>query len=487
MSKETNTFSFIPLDMIEPDMSQPRNRLVDDQFGGMPLLAPINRSTDDDESESGGPAQSLSDSILSQGVLQPILVEPLGDGRYKIIAGERRWRAARVARDRVRQGEADVKPGYDYETIPARVIEVSGDQDRLAVQLVENIQRHDMRDEDIGRAVTRLRDDSGEPMTQADLARRLGVSIERIRDLLCAGSEEGRTVMARLGAGSWYDVRRFIALKNDPRDRNRRKICDAVIARIDSGEPFSRSMLRQEMEAYEARKRAENDVVRLAEIDRLQEEERKARDARREAEAAREKAEAERLQAIKRLREAERKSVEKRDIQAAIAEAETYAAEGDEAIERDFRSFNHDATLDEVEQQTSESGDEDLPPFEVRERLLKTRADRIKASLTPPARLPGESDAAYLVRLDQSDEFPISYAHKLGSPAYADFYNAFSASDPEQRLVTVSIDLPAHKAEILAGLLDGLIESDDLPTRGRRTVITGYDVERRIKALVEKL
>ena len=131
--------------------------------------------------------------------------------------------------------------------------------------------------------------------------------------------------------------------------------------------------------------------------------------------------------------------------------------------------------------------DDDLHPPEIRGEMLKRRADRIQRESKPPPRLQGETDAAYLTRVDQSDEFAASYVRKMSSKKYADLVDAFSAPDPEERLVTVSVDLPVHKAERLAGLLDAIIKSSNLPSHGRTSVTTGYDVESRIKALVEKL
>ncbi|MCB1675431.1 MAG: ParB/RepB/Spo0J family partition protein, partial [Halioglobus sp.] len=69
--------------------------------------------------------QELADSIAAQGVMQPIVVRPISDRRYEIIAGERRWRATQLA-------------GLD--TIPAVVREVSDDA-AIAMALIENIQR----------------------------------------------------------------------------------------------------------------------------------------------------------------------------------------------------------------------------------------------------------------------------------------------------------------------------------------------------------
>jgi len=72
--------------------------------------------------------EALAQSIREQGVLQPLLVRPLGDGRYAIVAGERRYRAAKMA------GLAEV---------PVRVLDLSEKEARL-LALVENLQREDL-------------------------------------------------------------------------------------------------------------------------------------------------------------------------------------------------------------------------------------------------------------------------------------------------------------------------------------------------------
>jgi ParB family chromosome partitioning protein len=72
--------------------------------------------------------EALAESIREKGVLQPLLVRPLGDGRYAIVAGERRYRAAKMA------GLAQV---------PVRVLDLSEKEARL-LALVENLQREDL-------------------------------------------------------------------------------------------------------------------------------------------------------------------------------------------------------------------------------------------------------------------------------------------------------------------------------------------------------
>jgi ParB family chromosome partitioning protein len=72
--------------------------------------------------------EELAGSIRAQGVMQPIVVRPIGEGRYEIIAGERRWRASQLA-------------GLD--SIPAVIREVP-DEAAIAMALIENIQREDL-------------------------------------------------------------------------------------------------------------------------------------------------------------------------------------------------------------------------------------------------------------------------------------------------------------------------------------------------------
>ncbi|MFP3427517.1 ParB/RepB/Spo0J family partition protein, partial [Pseudoalteromonas sp. SIMBA_162] len=68
--------------------------------------------------------EELADSIRAQGVMQPIVVRPVGEGRYELIAGERRWRASQLA---------------ELDTIPAVVREGISDELGLALALIENI------------------------------------------------------------------------------------------------------------------------------------------------------------------------------------------------------------------------------------------------------------------------------------------------------------------------------------------------------------
>jgi ParB family chromosome partitioning protein len=124
----------LPLGSIRPNSRQPRRRL------------------------DGEGIDELAESIQSQGLVQPIVVRTSPDGGYELIAGERRWRAARVA---------------GLATVPALVRE-SDDRDSLLLALVENVAREDLTPVDEARAYAVLMDEFG--LGLGDVAERVGRS-----------------------------------------------------------------------------------------------------------------------------------------------------------------------------------------------------------------------------------------------------------------------------------------------------------------------
>ncbi len=108
----------------------------------------------------------LAQSIRDQGVLQPILVTPTEDGRYQLVAGERRWRAARVA---------------GLETVPCLVRDLDEVQQR-EIALIENLQREDLNPLEAAQGVQNLMRQCG--YTQETVARRLGKSRPAVANLL---------------------------------------------------------------------------------------------------------------------------------------------------------------------------------------------------------------------------------------------------------------------------------------------------------------
>jgi len=108
----------------------------------------------------------LAESIRSRGMIQPIVVRPVGDSQYEILAGERRWRAARLA---------------SLERIPALIREVP-DEAALGIGLIENIQREDLNPMEEASGLKRLVEEF--KLTHEEVARAIGRSRVGVTNLL---------------------------------------------------------------------------------------------------------------------------------------------------------------------------------------------------------------------------------------------------------------------------------------------------------------
>jgi ParB family transcriptional regulator, chromosome partitioning protein len=110
--------------------------------------------------------EDLANSIRAQGVMQPIVVRPIGIDSYEIIAGERRWRAAQLA---------------GLETIPALIRDVP-DESAVAMALIENIQREDLNAIEEAQALVRLQQEFG--LTQQQVADAVGKPRSTVTNLM---------------------------------------------------------------------------------------------------------------------------------------------------------------------------------------------------------------------------------------------------------------------------------------------------------------
>lgn len=108
----------------------------------------------------------LAESIKAQGLVQPIVVRPVSEGKYEIIAGERRWRAAQMA---------------GLHEVPVVVRDVP-DQAAMAMALIENIQREDLNPLEEATALNRLLDEFG--LTHSQIAEAVGKSRATVTNLL---------------------------------------------------------------------------------------------------------------------------------------------------------------------------------------------------------------------------------------------------------------------------------------------------------------
>jgi ParB family chromosome partitioning protein len=109
---------------------------------------------------------SLADSIRARGVIQPVLVRPVAGGRYELIAGERRWRAARMA---------------ELESVPA-VVRPHDDAGSLELAVIENMAREDLNPVEEARACAALVEELG--LTREEVGLRVGRSRVAVSNLM---------------------------------------------------------------------------------------------------------------------------------------------------------------------------------------------------------------------------------------------------------------------------------------------------------------
>jgi ParB family transcriptional regulator, chromosome partitioning protein len=157
------------------------------------------------------PLGELAESIRLHGVLQPILVRKLADG-YELIAGERRWRAARLA---------------GLTALPAVVRSSAGDDEQLVLGLIENLQRADLDPIEEARGLRRLTEEFG--LTHEEVAQRIGkhrVSVTQSLRLLAGCAAIQSSVAA--GVISAGHARALVALDGQAAQEHGLKV---VIAR----------------------------------------------------------------------------------------------------------------------------------------------------------------------------------------------------------------------------------------------------------------
>jgi ParB family chromosome partitioning protein len=207
-AKESENKQHLPLGSLVPNPRQPRRDF-------------------DDEALSG-----LADSIKTQGVLQPVLVRPVAGSkppRYEIVAGERRWRASKLA---------------GLIEVPVVIRELS-DQETLAVALIENLQREDLNPMEEALGISELKEEFG--LSQEELSKTLGKSRSAIANILrlLNLSQSARGALAS-GAISSGHARAILALSS------------AAEQEILLTEIIEKSLTVREAEGWAAGKKAEN-------------------------------------------------------------------------------------------------------------------------------------------------------------------------------------------------------------------------------------
>ena len=178
VSTEKSPYQLLPIYKIEPNRNQPRQ--------------------DFDETE----LEALAESIAEHGIIQPLTVRELESGYYQIIAGERRWRAARMA---------------NLAEIPAVIIEAD-DKKAMELALIENLQRQDLNPVEEALGYRSLMEDYG--LTQEEAAGRVGKSRSAVANALrllnlCPDVLE----KVRSGALSAGHARAVLSLKDEKKQK----------------------------------------------------------------------------------------------------------------------------------------------------------------------------------------------------------------------------------------------------------------------------
>jgi len=141
-SEKSDSVTMVRISLIEPNKNQPRHKFDDEKLN------------------------ELADSIRENGIIQPITVRPLDNGGYQIVAGERRWRASRLA---------------GLEEIPV-YIKTLDERQTMQLALIENIQRDDLTPLEEAAAYQELMDSY--ELTQAEVAKVVGKSRSAVANSL---------------------------------------------------------------------------------------------------------------------------------------------------------------------------------------------------------------------------------------------------------------------------------------------------------------
>ena len=177
-STQKSPYQLLPLHKVEPNPHQPRQDFDPEEL------------------------QSLADSIATHGVVQPLTVREMENGYYQIIAGERRWRAARMA---------------ELREIPAVIIQAD-DKKVMELALIENLQRQDLNPVEEALGYQTLMNEYG--LTQEETAARVGKSRPAVANMLRLLNLCGDVLeMVRGGQLSAGHARAIAALKSEKQQK----------------------------------------------------------------------------------------------------------------------------------------------------------------------------------------------------------------------------------------------------------------------------
>ena len=201
---EKSPYQLLPLHKVEPNRSQPRQ--------------------DFDEEELA----ALAESVSVHGIIQPLTVRELRSGYYQIIAGERRWRAARMA---------------GLTEVPAVIIEAD-DKKAMELALIENLQRQDLNPVEEALGYQSLMEDFG--LTQEETAQRVGKSRPAVANSLrLLGLCPDVLDMLRSGKLSAGHARAVLSLKTEKQQKDAAQKIVALGLSVRQAELLCKNMARE--------------------------------------------------------------------------------------------------------------------------------------------------------------------------------------------------------------------------------------------------
>lgn len=216
ISSPDEEMTFLPLSRIEPREEQPRNVFDEEAL------------------------QTLADSISRYGVLQPITVRLLDSGYYQIIAGERRWRASRMA---------------GLTEVPVRIIEAD-DRTTAELALVENLQREDLNPIEEAKGYKTLIEDYG--LTQEDAAKSVGKSRPAVSNALRLLNLSPEVLhLVETGDLSAGHARALLSIQNEEIQLQTAKEIMAKALSVRKAEALASKALKKISESEESRQKSD--------------------------------------------------------------------------------------------------------------------------------------------------------------------------------------------------------------------------------------
>lgn len=201
---QSSGYRILPIYKVEPNPDQPRQDFDEEQL------------------------QALADSIAVHGVIQPLTVRELPSGYYQIIAGERRWRAARLA---------------NLSDVPAVVMEAD-DKKAMELALIENLQRQDLNPVEEALGYQSLIEEYG--MTQEEAARQVGKSRPAVANALrLLGLCPEVLEQLRCGALSAGHARAILSLKSEKKQQEAARKITALSLSVRQAETLCKNMAKE--------------------------------------------------------------------------------------------------------------------------------------------------------------------------------------------------------------------------------------------------